>query len=277
MEAPEEKRPYNCGDLGKEVLDELTQRITLYSTVLVRQVEDERIVQNGSGTFIRFNGESGVLTAGHVASRYKESCEDIHVAIDPRGPMLRIPFDYATIAVEYGMEGAVPDLGFIRIPGEFASKIETKWKAFYNLGNKREACLEVTADLQCGFWALSGAPVELTAPEPSPWDGAPADKFTCLVGFSGCEKLSVESGWDLLQTDVDYQSRVGRVPETTMAGYSGGGLWSVRFIERDGTLDPVAPVLAGVAFLESGREHDRNLIKCHGPRGILSFLDRVIA
>lgn len=251
-------------DLPADVLSEFSDRITLYSTVLFRTSRSGDQEQFGSGTFVRLGDQFGVLTAGHVVAGL-ERATAVAVLHRDEGSQAFLNRDVLDLRKEYAGPERLPDIGFIRIPPEAASTIEASRRSFYNVEANRQAILEMATGGELEAWALSGAPGEFTS-YPNP----PAVDLSSFVGFTDCDLLSDVGPWDALQAKISYRDYSPENP-LSMAGVSGGGLWAIRAKPGGGH----EYLLLGVACYQSDVEDELRTVTCHGPRGMLEFLDRV--
>lgn len=271
---PEYREMESYRDLPSELLQSTMERVALYSTVLVRQTGNGDWEQNGCGTFVRHGGQFGILTAGHVVRRH-QGTDAIGLCTDTGDHLFKLDCSVVGLFEEYESPEAFPDLGFMRIPPGIARGIEAGRKLFYNSERNREGILRAAEDLHCGAWVLWGAPGEQTTFEVSARENGVVQCFSCLAGFTDCERLPDIGPWDTHQTSVKYQDCGDGVPRS-MAGFSGGGLWCVCLRQNlAGEFEASDFLLEGVACLQSDLIGEQRTVTCHGPRGVLAFLDRV--
>ena len=264
----------NYNELPKETREEIKDRVSLHSTVLVRKTFNGDWEQNGSGTFVKHNGEFGLLTAGHAAHRILGTgC--FGLVVDTQEHLFQVKCSDADVLLDYGTRGTAPDIGFIRIPPEVAGTIEAGRHLFYNTSRNRADILRAKKDIHCGAWALYGAPAEMTTIENSTRTRGNVQIYRCITGFTSCTLESNVGPWDILKAEVVYSDPGESLP-CSFKGVSGGGFWCVilNIDPKSGRICICSVLLEGVAFLESERVGDLREVVCHGPAGILDFLDR---
>ena len=213
----------------------------------------------GSGTFVRLSdGQSGVLTAGHVIGKLES-----HRIIGLTQGIERITWEGFA---HRGMTGEGkdnkgpkgPDLGWIPLSPELAQRLEGDSAVFYNRAKKRT----VFSGPRCDFRVVLGFVNEASRPERKE------------ISFHGIFSTRVrecgpdEDGWDTADYSIEY---VGPGCPLTHGGVSGSGAWRIE-MPYDGTGQKEV-TLEGVVFAE-GEEHDRKLI-AHGEASLRSFLDRL--
>lgn len=253
-------------ELPADVLSEFNDRITLYSTVLFRTNRSGDQEQFGSGTFVRIGDQHGILTAGHVVAGL-EGATAVAVLHRDEGSQAFLNRDVLDLHKEYARPERLPDIGFIRVPPEVVSTVEASRRTFYNIEAKRQAILEVASGAELKAWALSGAPGEFTS-----YPGSPVVDLSSFVGFTDCEPVPDVGPWDAVHAKISYRNYSPENP-LSMAGVSGGGLWAIRTKPGGGH----EYLLLGVACYQSDVENELRTVTCHGPRGMLEFLDRVAA
>jgi hypothetical protein len=87
----------------------------------------------------------------------------------------------------------------------------------------------------------------------------------CIKGlsvFGSIDAAWIDNEYDYLEFPVRYNESID-VPES-FGGCSGGGLWQVRLILKDGTITHERPILSGVAFYQTDLVDNQRTILCHG-------------
>jgi hypothetical protein len=220
----------------------------------------------GSGTLVTAGGRYAILTADHVLDALPNS-GDIGLILPSRfGPQLhRATLDMGvgrklTVGrASYDQDG--PDLGLILLAPADISKLPSS-KTFYNLDKRREQMLASPRSIDMGGWFLCGMVGEQTS------DLTPERGFARVKGFRGFTGAGVVVA-ERRRADFDYlefQAKYNAAYEgpDSFGGFSGGGLWQVVFEERDGCINIVDALLAGVTFFQSEIIGDIRTIFCHG-------------
>ncbi|MCR6654683.1 MAG: hypothetical protein NVV63_02480 [Opitutus sp.] len=262
------------GDLPEELRFEASQRLEPFTTILGWPGE---LV--GSGTFVRVNGRSGILTAAHVWDHLYENREknrEITLLVARGFHSFSVPVNLCTphLSIERKTDEWGPDIQFIELPPHKASQIAAT-KSFAEisaLADKRFA----TASSDVGFGCIMGFPAE----QSKRTDYGP-DKVALELrgGFlSGIENETVRGEFDYVETlatpDVTDQPK-------SFGGVSGAGLWRVTLRLKKGRpigeaeIDPDF-ALAGVAFYEEPTPNGGKLIRYHGPRTIYRKLVELV-
>lgn len=273
---PEFLRSYR--EAPPALLDEISIRVGMYSTVLLRHSPRGGWEPAGSGTLVRCGEAAAILTAGHVIARVG-GCDRLGLAVMQDDHLFEIDSGFLTLNHRYDSETSnpLPDLGFIRLPSEAIGSIEARHKLFCGVDSRRDRALTACGDMHQGMWLVWGAPSEFTRREPSVRESGTVECFQCLAGFTAVEKLPDVNGYDALAASVNYADCSAGVPQT-FRGFSGGGLWLVRVQRgKSGDVQPLEYLLVGVACFQSDAAGDQRTITCHGPRGLYSFMDQCCA
>jgi hypothetical protein len=224
----------------------------------------------GSGTLVTASGRHAILTADHVLDALP-SKGNVGLVLPTRfGPQLhRATLDMGVVLkltvgrASYDRNG--PDLGLILLSPSDISKLSSS-KTFYNLDKRREQMLSAPRAIDMGGWFLSGMVDEQTS-DLSPEGGFARVK--AFRGFTGAGVVAAErqrAKFDYLEFEAKYNAAYQG--PNSFGGVSGGGLWQVVFEERDGCVNIVDALLAGVAFFQSEIVGDIRTIFCHGRRSI---------
>lgn len=262
------------GQLSVELRDEVADGINLRSVIILGKSTDSDWRQVGSGTLVRFRNLTGILTAGHVVEAL-ETTEWLGFNVSDRAHLLSVRTELVSFDRFYDKsnEGMLPDLGFIGLPHVTLVDIEAKQKAVYNLELRGDRPLQVIDRLKYAAWVIWGSPGELTTIEQTMKPVGQIQLHKGQSHFCGLVPSGDYGDTDALIADVDYGNCVGEIP-STFGGCSGGGLWHVPLIRRpEGEVRPKEYILAGVVCLESARIGNELHLVCHGPVGMLAYLN----
>lgn len=269
----------NEADVPESVWDEMTCQIERFSTAII--LNDQFL---GSGTFISWDENFGILTAEHVTNnptssslRFRfsgNSDQMMNLTVVSYGHNLKFDVRFLKsitlgprLSEEYG-----PDMSVIVLPeSPQLSAIRAK-KSFWPLTIRTEQKLEL-ALLNKGVTVIAGHPVE----EQVVTKGQRPMTFSRSVpGLAGrtIQRDYVErDGFDYVEVSSD--KGPGSQPPVSFGGVSGGGLWRVR-LERNRQADnskirPV-PYLLGVMFWQSSDDNGYRTLRAHGPKTIYQSL-----
>jgi hypothetical protein len=261
-------------DVPKELREEIAKYISDF-VVGFAKFRDTNLGQDaelaGSGTLVQIDGVYGILTAYHVLENLPDTGDVGLILPDRSQPRLhasKLKADMVQkIKIAHGKNAAQgPDIGFLLL-----SPVEVGWlkafKSFYNLSLRRERVLTSLHDYRDGIWFLCGFAAEETSEEPAQGGFAKVKVFRGDIGAGGLSsEFSIED-FDYLDFEAGYQG-MSQAPES-FQGYSGGGLWQAPLIrDKDSELRAKEIILSGVAFYETGRDDNRNFVRCHGRRSV---------
>jgi hypothetical protein len=255
------------------VYERAVSEVARFSTLLVL---DGKFV--GSGTLIKCDDTYGILTAHHVVHNPKDpslrfnftGTQKLSLLIETRAHHFEIDVR-ACQCVDIGVPVADqrgPDLSVIVLPKARLGTLKAK-KDFYNISARSEEKLD-KALCDHGFFIFAGCPACLSA-EVLAHGESGQNLFLPIVG--ACTSLVRrydEGSFDYLELNVSYQPPSEAIQ--SFAGMSGGGVWRIPLIKRE--TDPIdrvtfnEPVLAGVAFYQTGVEAGKCRIRCQGGRSI---------
>ena len=251
------------------------QEISNYAVVLVRAsrvVGESQLL--GNGTLVQIGSARGILTAQHVAREIRTGMV-IGMAILATEHHLSVPgesFERVDIA-EPVREGTGPDLSFLRLP-ESAARTISASSSFFNLPNGEGRFRSLRFENDRGIWAVVGVAKEEVVREGPTHHFEEVLGFPGAVGFTFVRSRFEEGGYDFLDLSVRYGEETNAPRD--FRGYSGGGVWFVPILSRQGNLVAESALLSGVTFSQSATKEEMRLILCHGPKSIyecaLTFL-----
>lgn len=253
-------------EIAKDISDFMVGFAKLCNTDFEQDAE-----LGGSGTLVQIDDVYGILTAYHVLKKLPDT-GDIGLILPRRSqPQLHAPTIKGEVVqkvkVAYGEnadEG--PDIGFLLLPSEVAGWLKAI-KSFYNLSRRREKVLTSPHDYRDGVWFLCGFAAEQTSEEPAQAGFAKVKVFRGDIGVVGVNREFSIDDFDYFDFEARYGG-INHAPES-FKGFSGGGLWQAPLIRgEDGKLRAKEIILSGVAFYETGRADNRNVIRCHGRRSV---------
>lgn len=222
-----------------------------------------------SGTLVEVAGNKGIVTARHVWDKAKNH-ELLLIPVGQgnyafeRNYLLPLIPASTTILKEF-QDVRVPDIAFLKFPDKYASDLEAKGKAFFNI-DKRVKNRSYLPEPGLGYWTIFGNPYE--------WLDIGNKIVPSFVYGTGVARQFEENGWDyyVMRLDVPANPDIPR----DFHGMSGGGIWWTRwgcderherFFVEDFSKDIL---VAGVSFYQTD-PHDRMIIG-HGPKSIYEIL-----
>lgn len=264
-------------DLPEELIEPILEQIKYYSIGLIRVDRDdsgEKANLIGSGTLIQVQGNYGILTAHHVASKLK-NCTQLGIAISAHLPTMDIHkyvFDPKMLhIVDVGMpqkrkEFNRPDLAvmvFLHLDIGWLKAI----KSFINIARSRQKILSEPFDPEHPNCVLSGIPGMKTKVVGPAHGYSRVYVYENILGYTRIEKYWIEDDFDYFEVSVIYDE--GADLPRTFGGVSGGGVWRVKIEQtEDGKYHSGGPMLSGVACWEKPEKENRLHIICHGWRSI---------
>jgi len=263
----------HISDLPKDLIRDISAKIHLYSTGLIKVTKDEKGKENakllGSGTLVQIEDTRGILTAQHVTQLISQDCSlglTTHPdGIEHKNQIKSLHLNVVEIArPRKASEG--PDLSFIGLPPVEANRIATT-KVFYNLSKRRLALLSAPPDPNRGVWFIWGIPDEKTTNENSDRGFDSLRVFHVICGAGGVNRTYSIIDHDYFEMNVSY-ARVSDVP-MSFGGVSGGGLWQVPLFQRQtGDIVSEDVLFSGVAFYQTEIKDSIRSIVCHGRKSI---------
>ncbi|MCF8082244.1 MAG: hypothetical protein K9M96_04060 [Deltaproteobacteria bacterium] len=256
------------GKLPHSFTKEIHDRQRNFSATMLINDDDSIGAVPWSATLAQIKGCKGVITARHAWEEARK--HEFLLTLVGRGnyafeTKYLTPSVPEPIGVLNGFDVHVPDIGFIRLPESYATDLEAKGKAFFNL-DKRLIAKSYFPDMTEGYWTVFGNPNE--------WLETDKKKVSSFVYGTGVSKQFEESGWDYCVMNLDIPSNP-EIPRD-LSGLSGGGIWWTRWgcdetLERFVVANPFEDmILAGVSFFQTGSQ--KRLLLGHGPKSIYEQL-----
>lgn len=261
-------------ELPRDLIEEISKDLSDFLIGFVRLHDtgsEEHAELGGSGTLVQIEETYGILTAHHVLEGLPKTA-DIGLIL---ATTFEAQLHRKTIKAEVlrrieiargANDSEGPDLGFLILPPAEVESLKAI-KTFYNLSKRRDKILAKPASLDEGIWFLCGFAAELTSDEPPEAGYGTVKGFRGLIGAGGVTKEYILGDFDYF----DFEARYGGIhePPESFGGFSGGGLWQVPLIrDQNGRLRAKERIMSGVAFYETGRSDNRNIIRCHARRSV---------
>jgi hypothetical protein len=219
----------------------------------------------GTGTLAVAGESHGILTAAHVWKVIKPASK-VGITMTERIDH-RYAIELSTIIPsvldggEYAPEECGPDLAFLRIPDGLVGEIE----ACHTFENLQRPIQKLGVESLESWWAI-GTPGEL---------GSFTETHASVeIDGSLVNPKYLSGDPDYYEFEMDTQ---GPGIPSSYGGFSGGGLWMVPMYNSPSTgkID-WGQRLVGVIFYQFDPAKGRRLvIRCHGPRTIVSLLNLV--
>jgi hypothetical protein len=254
---------------------QISQEISDFMIGLVNlTVQDRREDAScvGSATLVTMGRLNGLLTAAHVLDVLPKS-GDVGIVLY-KGETLQkqvIKMENADRLMicrdKFGSNG--PDLGYLQLPEDNVGWLKAI-NTFYNLSKRRDQVLARQAPAPNCVDAVVGMVDQFTKDVPVNEPLLRAKAFSAIFcdGYIASERN--EDGYDIL--DVNITSYPDFPLPTSFGGMSGGGLWRIYFVEKDGAPTVVDKRLIGVPFYQTRSDAGITTITCHGPEGIYGTL-----
>jgi len=234
----------------------------------------------GSGTFIAWNDQFGILTAHHVPHNPLDSSLRFNFSASSQQRLGLALVEFAhcfefemrnlslvNIAAPVDSEdpGRGPDLAVIKLGNKAVVEAIAARKLFYRLDVRTFERLECSLR-DDGIFVICGAAKECEQ------TGGPELGFTevmteALTTYYGgmvppSGRRFQQDGYHYAELGVEYATHDG-LPGT-FGGVSGGGLWRIEVsANAQGRYTVSDPVLAGVAFYQTAVVDDQRKIRCH--------------
>ena len=252
--------------------EELRERIirdlgsfTVALFALSKAPKGDHISPAGTGTLLTDCGSHYILTASHVWEDCLRKATKIGITV-AEGIRHSFYIDAADIVPLGPPKPATwselgPDMVLLRVPPEHIGSISAR-KVFYSPLVDGKAVPE--AD-NFKAWVLMGTPEALT----NFTENIP---HVQIGGYFAAKDIKYKSKgvYDYFDLGVDISSP--GMPKA-FGGVSGGGLWRVEaYRSRSTGRIEWTRSLEGVAFFEFPIEAQRRVIRCHGPKSILSAI-----
>ena len=259
------------------------QEIKPYVTALALQERiDGQLRFIGSGTFVKWGNNYGILTAEHVVNNPDVASLSINTDWSSEQILLVILDNHAN---QFGFDCKVlrvlttgqrlsaeqgPDLAVIVLPpGDHLHTLLSKrsfWPLDVNSENNLAAAMASTP-----WMAIVGHPdEEVRSVDPQP--GFREQTFSGgIVGHTEQRHYYRNEPYDYLEVLSQYAE--GSVAPLSLQGVSGGSLWRVHFGPENGSPDTFSfhgVTLAGVPFYQIPYNETPGhwIARCHGPRSI---------
>jgi hypothetical protein len=257
--------------------DSYTGSVCDYSVGFLKIRKDERreiAVPAGTGTFVKFGGIYGILTAGHVLA-----------GLDPqstvglvRFPSVQPPIQNRRLNLQLterivlwnGKECDAPDIAFLKIPQLDGRSLEAAGAVFYNLVLPRQFEPSKSDHNMSICHAVVGVVGEWTEEVPAQFATGIKVVIGGLFGAATDLRAFKEGDADLVEVKISHGPRIPK----SHGGVSGGALWELH-VELDAGLKPVMPVnkrLRGVAFRQSA---DHIKVTSNDTSSIGAIIDRI--
>lgn len=256
-------------DLPESLFARSSDVLHSFSTGLIKIPENkfgqDELVLIGSGTFVKIEGEYGILTAHHVTENLDRNSK-LGFFVKPEGEEHRIDIRtqfIEVVEIDRGVEDSEgPDLSFIVLPFAKASEIKP-YKQFFDLTFHREGILKNPLRPNSGIWFFCGVPNIDTKEEDSERGFEKITTFSSYCGAGMANRIYSSGGYDYVEMDIEYKKE-SQTP-LNFGGISGGGLWFVP-IDFGSGKEPEASdhILVGVVFYQSARINDMRFVKSHG-------------
>jgi hypothetical protein len=255
------------------VVDRAQREIRTYSVGLLC---DQAL--SGAGTLVQWDGEFGILTAGHVAEAITRQGRS-RLTIPLTDTSHSFGFACSTLGlvastyIKADPQG--PDIGLVRLPPSTDLDTLKAKKSFLNLNVNIDRKLKY-ASSNNSISIIFGSPAEYSSMLNRSHHGFDDVKVAPSVIFQVIlERRSHRKGFDYIRTRASVKEML-RV--RTLKGVSGGGLW--RTVLTKGTQQERyhyhGVALAGVAYYERPEGTDgTRVVECHGPESIfVNLLDQ---
>jgi hypothetical protein len=261
---------FNASNIPRKLQEKIGQQIEPYSIIPLLDAE-----VSGSGTLVKIDGVSGILTAGHVVRSWEKSQPKYQrpkrLGIVPgrqAATLVEEPLEhFHAFVIEAGeSEEFGPDLAFVRIPSGsgFLNTLASK-KSFFELSGPavRNRTIYVTRSTPVAAIGIVAQKTERTGGK------TVLNQYVIL----GTEPQTTErNGFDY----IDLHSRRSLEPNTpnSFGGVSGGGLWRFSIARlSESEIKPYDFQLAGLAFYQYPETADGvATVRFHGPRSIYERL-----
>jgi hypothetical protein len=256
-------------EIDHEGISNILKQANVGFLLLGRDEKFETAQCAGSGVLARLGNVFGILTAAHVLDVLPPKGEIGIVRVLGRESQVqkkKLVMDMtdriAIVSYPYARSG--PDLGFLMVP-----EIDMGWlKAqgmivdlgIYKERDHGEVYKEVI------FGVVDEWTRELDPHRPN----TKRLGIMALCGYGEVAKRSTSGLLDTLEFAPDYGADLQ--PPKSHEGVSGGGLWRVTLVEKDGVLRFGRMQLCGSAFWEHQDPDGAHVVVCHGDRSIFAHL-----
>src|SRR5438552_13651800 len=230
------------GSVPREIFDRANVETKRFSTVLIL---DGDFV--GSGTFIKWGDQHGILTAHHVVHNPYDSRRRFNFTSNQK-LALQVEEDRdhwfdidlcACRCVDVGVpvsDEQGPDLSVIVFPSVGLGTPKAK-KEFYDISVNRQAKLEKSL-LNTGAFVFAGCPQSKFEVLSGPTSGDQRLISAHAGAFTLPDRRYEEAGFDFVELIVSYHSQSEALE--SFAGMSGGGVWRIPLFKHEN--EPVEKV-----------------------------------
>lgn len=260
-------------DLPHVLINEVIQELACFTVAFlgidqVARSPDAALL--GSGVLVSAGAGRAILTAHHVLEVLPTSGRIGLLLGRTTQPHSIDTAGISILKIARGMRDSVgPDVGAILLASNIAASIGAK-KSFFNLETHREMQLNNPPDVRDGVWFAQGFLEERTRIAPDPIEEGTTKYFYCFTGIGGPEAGQEIDGYDYFEFPV---SQTGRsAAPVSWGGMSGGGLWQVQLIRREGALTHLSPVLSGIMFYQKPTTETVCGVRGHGRRTIYDLV-----
>jgi len=240
--------------MTKDVMGAIVEQLSHSAVGLIRRVEDKGSEVVGSGVLVRIDKRRGILTAGHVAELFKPESDIgwVRFTSGSRHRTLLNLTDAQTLIFESSSKWTKTDadLAFIFLGPETASSVEARG-VFINMELNQEKIEGASPEGRC-VDVIFGLVKEYSG-KPFIEDGEFVSDMRA-VAYAGDIRNKENGLYEVELRESDLQ----KLP-LSFGGVSGGGLWRVYFVEKQGEGEITGIMLAGIASWEQGKT-----IACQG-------------
>jgi hypothetical protein len=231
-----------------------------------------------SGTYIKTCGYEGILTAGHCASSFLSKTGFNLGVKDTRHLLVATPSDFEHVAIDYDVtEGYTldgPDLSFLIIKDKSLIDIlRSQNVEFYDLDRQDISVFQ--SDMARFSWAVSGCAIESVEESKEQINGEEHTLISATSALMQCNLVDFETRGSFDYIKLDALSGQYNFPKD-FKGFSGGGIWYLRFVTKDGKVYSIEPILAGVAVWQSTANNGIRRITGHSYNSIYGRVRQVL-
>jgi len=263
-------REIQISKLPRQMVQDIREKIRLYSVAMLIYDDDDSKVIPCSGTLCKFGEKYGVLTARHVWDHRVSGIinhKRLNIVLGKGSYTLEKDWLSPIFPEIEGKESGcdIPDIAFLCVPSNISQTFESYTKLFYPIDTTLEENRDNLFDLK-GLWFTFGSPKERMNIEQA--------SVASTTYVTDLKKTTADEGWDYLYLNIVADE--GEMPED-VSGMSGGGIWKAVFSMREDLKEfrLHAVFLSGVNFYQT-QIAKRYQILGHGPKSIYDALLNVI-
>lgn len=257
-----EFREIQISKLPHQMIQDIREKIRLYSVAMLIGDDDESDVIPCSGTLCRFGDKNGVLTARHVWDHRVSGIVNykrLGIILGKGAYSLEKDWLSPIFPEIEGKESGcdIPDIAFLCVPPNISSVFESYTKLFYPIHTTIEKHKADIFDSR-GLWFTFGSPRERMDTEKR--------SVASTTYVTGLGKTTFHDKWDYLYLNVIADD--GEMPED-VSGMSGGGIWKAVFSMREDLKEfgLHSVLLTGVNFYQTEISKSYQILG-HGPKSI---------